>query len=266
MNPIDQDLSDAYKRHGGALNAWKHLGKKVASKAGGAIMSGAKKVNKLTGGENLSKYFGEKIAMKMAKPEVKPFVSQTVSGTDALKSAGKVGLSIAAVASAGGLAKGLAKKASGGAVSTGKEGLKRIISKHKAGGDAKMLNTLKKVGAPEKVRKLPVKTNPLDRTLPSGKTVSEKGQGVYKTYGMNQRDIRLSTVRDELKHKLDLKRMGRRISPSSKETRRGDYKKYLKSVSDGDTLSAKDVAESASKFYKKPQSVIDDYIKRKKLQ
>lgn len=38
MNPIDQDLAGAYKRHGGAGKAWKHLatsrGKKLKEKGG----------------------------------------------------------------------------------------------------------------------------------------------------------------------------------------------------------------------------------------
>lgn len=55
MNPIDQDLANAYQRHGGRLKAWKHLGKKVA----GGVADAVKK-----GGKAVSSYFTEKLKKK----------------------------------------------------------------------------------------------------------------------------------------------------------------------------------------------------------
>lgn len=66
----------------------------------------AKRVNKMTGATNLSKYIGESIAKKK-NSEVK----RTVSKKQAAVSAGKTLGSIAAVASVGGAAKSMVKKA-----------------------------------------------------------------------------------------------------------------------------------------------------------
>lgn len=52
MNPIDQDLANAYQRHGGRLKAWKHLGKKVA----GGVTDAVKK-----GGSAVATYFVDKL-------------------------------------------------------------------------------------------------------------------------------------------------------------------------------------------------------------
>ena len=55
MNPIDQDLANAYQRHGGRLKAWKHLGKKVA----GGVKEAVK-----TGGKAVASYFTDKLKKK----------------------------------------------------------------------------------------------------------------------------------------------------------------------------------------------------------
>jgi hypothetical protein len=65
----------------------------------------ARLVNKVTGATNLSRYIGESIAKRR-----NPAVQRTVTGKQALKSAGKTALSIATVAGVGGVAK-LATKA-----------------------------------------------------------------------------------------------------------------------------------------------------------
>lgn len=58
MNPIDQDLASAYKRHGGALKAWKHLGKKTA----GGVKDAVKK-----GGKAVGSYFANKLKDRKIK-------------------------------------------------------------------------------------------------------------------------------------------------------------------------------------------------------
>lgn len=55
MNPIDQDLANAYKRHGGRLKAWKHLGKKTAGSVKDAVAKGGKAVGS---------YFADKLKKK----------------------------------------------------------------------------------------------------------------------------------------------------------------------------------------------------------
>lgn len=57
-NSIDQDLASAYKRHGGRMKAWKHLGKKTAGSVGDAIKKGKKAVGS---------YFTEKLKDKKSK-------------------------------------------------------------------------------------------------------------------------------------------------------------------------------------------------------
>lgn len=130
-NAIDKSLAGSYEKYG-------RLGtiKRGLKAAGSGIMSGAKAVNKATGGEDLSKYFGEKIAKMTASKEAKPFVQKTVSGKDALKSAGKVGASVAALA----LTKKLSAPKTGGG---SKDTVKRILGNHKKGGDQSMLNKFK---------------------------------------------------------------------------------------------------------------------------
>lgn len=125
-NAIDKSLAGSYEKYG-------RLGtiKRGLKAAGSGIMSGAKAVNKATGGEDLSKYFGEKIAKMTASKEAKPFVQKTVSGKDALKSAGRVGASVATLA----LTKKLAAPKTGGA----KETVKRILENRKKSGDQSML-------------------------------------------------------------------------------------------------------------------------------
>jgi hypothetical protein len=58
MNAIDQDLASAYERHGGALKAWKHLGKKTA----GSVKDAVKK-----GGKAVGSYFTNKLKDRKAK-------------------------------------------------------------------------------------------------------------------------------------------------------------------------------------------------------
>lgn len=55
MNPVDQDLASAYKRHGGPLKAWKHFGKKTA----GSVKDAVKK-----GGKAVGSYFADKLKGK----------------------------------------------------------------------------------------------------------------------------------------------------------------------------------------------------------
>ncbi len=62
MNAIDQDLASAYERHGGAVKAWKHLGKKTA----GSVKDAVKK-----GGKAVGDYFTEKMKTKWPIPERK---------------------------------------------------------------------------------------------------------------------------------------------------------------------------------------------------
>lgn len=54
----------------------------------------AKAVTKFVGGQDLAKYAGEKRAKKLASPETKKYVSQTVSGKRALISGAKLVASI----------------------------------------------------------------------------------------------------------------------------------------------------------------------------
>jgi hypothetical protein len=94
---------------------------------GKKIVKAARAVNKLTGATNLSKYIGEGIAKKK-----NPAVQRTVTGKQALKSAGKTALSIATVAGVGGVAK-LATKAKGAKATVhgaSKAFLKRTYSGH----------------------------------------------------------------------------------------------------------------------------------------
>ena len=166
-NAIDRSLAAKYKKNGGGFKG------RLRTLRNG-VNSAADKVNKITGGENLSKYFGQKLAKMRAAPETKKYVSESVSGKDALKSAGNVGLSAATVTGLGGLAaaaakgatkvkgvssaiKEMAKKAgkSGGSRS---KSLRRILQKKRAGGDSKMLKSLKR-DSPQRTKRLKVKSN-----------------------------------------------------------------------------------------------------------
>lgn len=69
-------------------------------------MSAVDKVNNMTGADKLVDYASSKIAKGMVSKDVAKNVDDQTSGMDALKSAGKVGLSIASVAGTGALAKG----------------------------------------------------------------------------------------------------------------------------------------------------------------
>ena len=124
--------------------------KNLLKTLGGNIANAARRTNKATGGENLSTYFGEKLAKIGAKGDAKKYVSQTVSGKDALKSAGKVGLNIASLTGAGTIAKGVStgvkgilKKNTKTPKSIKSSTLQGILKKHKKFGDAKMLKTLR---------------------------------------------------------------------------------------------------------------------------
>lgn len=119
---LDKGIIGAYQKAGGRKQFLKNQVKKVGS----GIMSGAKAVNKMSGGENLSKYAGEKIAKATAKPEVKPYVSQTVSGKDAAKSAGKVALTSLSMLGAGAAAKA-AQGLKGMKMKSAKSSLDRIL-------------------------------------------------------------------------------------------------------------------------------------------
>jgi hypothetical protein len=87
----------------------------------------AKAVNKVTGGTQLAKYLGEGMAKRK-----NPAVTRTVSGKDALKSAGKVAMSIATVAGVGGVAKVATKvpKAKATVHGVGNSFIKRTYSGH----------------------------------------------------------------------------------------------------------------------------------------
>jgi hypothetical protein len=76
-NAIDQDLSDAYERHGGPLKAWKHFGKSRGKQAIGKgkdmINYFREKINKMKEGRNpAKKEEGKEMAKKMPmKPRLK---------------------------------------------------------------------------------------------------------------------------------------------------------------------------------------------------
>lgn len=95
------------------------------------LAKAAQLVNKMTGATNLAKYLGEGMAKRK-----NPVVQRTVSGKDALKSAGNTALSIATVAGVGGVAK-LATKAKAAKAYTheaSKAYLKRTYSGHEREG------------------------------------------------------------------------------------------------------------------------------------
>jgi len=81
--------------------------KGILKKIVGKVVKGAEKVNEKTGGTKLADYIGGKLAKKFSKH--KKYVTETTSGKEALKSAGKVGLSIASVVGTGAIAKGALK-------------------------------------------------------------------------------------------------------------------------------------------------------------
>lgn len=113
-NSVDKGLINSFEKAGGR----KQFLKDQIGKVGSTLAKGAKAVNKLTGGTDLSKYAGEKLAKMTADPDKKEFVSQSVSGKDAAKSAGKVGMSMLSMVGAGTALKSL----KGGIKSVGKMG------------------------------------------------------------------------------------------------------------------------------------------------
>ena len=226
MNRLDNSLAAKYQANGGGI-------KGRLKTLGNGVMSAAKGINKVTGGEKLSKYFGEKLAKMAAKPETKKYVSQTVSGKDALKSAGKVALSVASVTGAGAAAKGVAGAVKGvGAAKTKSASLKRILKKNKKGGDSKILDTLKKSdGATNNPTKtLPVKRNPLDmgsKHVPSRfKSIVFDKSNNYKGTSTNR--LHMTSKRDLLKDKLDDNRWKNHKTKHLSKNEKGDIKRYFK--------------------------------------
>lgn len=55
MNALDKGLSDSYKKHGGRMKAWKHLGGNVVGSLKDAISKGSKSVGE---------YFSKKLKNK----------------------------------------------------------------------------------------------------------------------------------------------------------------------------------------------------------
>lgn len=78
----------------------------MVRKAGAGIMKGANKVTDVVGARDLSNYAAGKMAKAMVPKEARKYVQDDTSGKAALKSAGKLGLSIASVASVAGAARG----------------------------------------------------------------------------------------------------------------------------------------------------------------
>jgi hypothetical protein len=101
----------------------KSILKGALKKAGSGIMKGANKVTDVVGARDLSNYAAGKMAKAMVPREARKYVQDDTSGKAALKSAGKLGLSIASVASAAGLARGVAKRAA--VKAAGKAAVKR---------------------------------------------------------------------------------------------------------------------------------------------
>ena len=239
MNPIDKKLSKKYEANGGGIKGrLKTLGQ--------GVMSTAEGINKMTGGQKLSQYFGEKIAKRFTKPENKKYVSQTVSGKDALKSAGKVVLSAATVSGIGGAASGAAKGITTAAskakdissavksiasrakvASSPKiDSIKRVLAKHKSGGDTKMLNSLKK--ADHKVgQKLTVKSTG-EKSTSFNRLNIDKKAGEYSKLEM--RPARETAKLKILKNKLNPSKDGRPLSErnSWRTNLRRDYPESFK--------------------------------------
>lgn len=89
------------------------------------IVKAARLVNKMTGATNLAKYLGEGMAKRK-----NPAVQRTVSGKEALKSAGKTALSIATVVGGGMTVLARAKTAKATVHGASKAYLKRTYSGH----------------------------------------------------------------------------------------------------------------------------------------
>lgn len=91
----------------------------------------AKEINKMTGATNLAKYMGEGFAKRK-----NPAVTRTVTGKEALKSAGKTALSIGSLLSVGGVARVASKAKKVGATVQGNTSayIKRTYSGHEREG------------------------------------------------------------------------------------------------------------------------------------
>lgn len=89
------------------------------------IVKAARLVNKMTGATNLAKYLGEGYAKRK-----NPAVQRTVSGKEAIKSAGKTLLSAATVAGGGMAVLARAKTAKATVHGASKAYLKRTYSGH----------------------------------------------------------------------------------------------------------------------------------------
>lgn len=154
-------------------------------KAGSGIMKGANAISHAVGGDAIADKIGAKLAKAYVSKEKRKFVEDKTSAWDAVKSAASVGMAAATPGAAVGAVKlglgaaKLAPRAIGATKAVLKKGVVKsvvgayrkshakktvanILKKHKSGGDAKMLDTMRKSdGAYEGLpKKLPVKSNP----------------------------------------------------------------------------------------------------------
>lgn len=84
--------------------------KKASKKVGKAIVKGANAISNAAGAKDLVDYTSSKIAKSFVKKQNRQYVKDTTSGSAAMKSAGRLGLTIGTLA-AGGVAGGVAKAA-----------------------------------------------------------------------------------------------------------------------------------------------------------
>ena len=206
------------------LSILKSKVKAAAGKAGSAVMKGANAVTNAVGARDLADYAGSKLAKATVPKEQRQYVSDTVSGKSALKSAGKLGLSLASVASVAGMARGLtALAAKGAAKNAGKATAKRILAKHKAGGDTKMLEALKKAGQKNTKTKIPVKDlNPKKLDSPIKKFQDLRGTDIdaVHSYNTTKRDILSNVLREK---KLDAINKAYKKYPTKNEVGRWKF-------------------------------------------
>lgn len=203
-------------------------------KAGSGIMKGANAISHAVGGDAIADKIGAKLAKAYVSKEKRKFVEDKTSAWDAVKSAASVGMAAATPGAAVGavklglgaaklapkaigatkavLKKGIVKSAVGAyRKSHAKKTVANILKKHKSGGDAKMLDTMRKSdGAYEGLpRKVPVKSNRLDSTS-EGKT----GFSILRPAR-----LKLQTKRTLLKQRLRSQKQ--ESSWSNKNSKRG---------------------------------------------
>jgi hypothetical protein len=114
-NELDKALINKYQQAGGR-------GAFLKKKVGNIANKVSNKVSNVVGGRDLVDYAGSKIAKMRASDDQKKYVEDKTSGKSALKSAGKVGLTVASITGAG-------KVASTGLKVLKKQGLKKAVSK-----------------------------------------------------------------------------------------------------------------------------------------